>query len=105
MDCQRGLIRDWSVPNIQEGTKSTEGLKRELLPRTAVAKSRLLLASVVDEGGNLKAGIELELLENVVHVALYGERGDVELLGNLFVAHALGDQVDDLAFAFGQAGR
>jgi hypothetical protein len=41
--------------------------------------------------GELKPGVQGELLQNVVYVALGGVGGDVESLGNLLVRETVGD--------------
>jgi hypothetical protein len=50
-------------------------------------------------GGGLDAVGEVELVEDVVEVAVDGAFGDAELVGDLAVAEALGDEVEDFLLA------
>src|SRR3954464_3719185 len=49
--------------------------------------------------GDLQSGAERQLVHDVANVALDRVGRDVEVLGDLLVAHSLSDQGDDLALA------
>jgi len=61
----------------------------------------ILIFLVVGVGSYLQAGVQGKLFQDIVHVALDGVDGEVEVLGDFLVAHALADQRDYLMFAFG----
>src|SRR3546814_301455 len=56
-----------------------------------------LLAHGVHDG--LHAGVQVQLLEDVPHVVLHGVLGDVELTGDLPVAHPLSHELQHLELA------
>ena len=56
-----------------------------------------LLAHGVDDG--FHAGVEVQLLEDVAHVVLDRVLGDVQLVRDLAVAHALGHELEHLELA------
>jgi hypothetical protein len=61
--------------------------------------------AVVDgEQGQFEAIGDTELLEDVVEVVLDGLLADEELFGHLFIAIALGHELDDLALAVAERG-
>src|ERR1700691_4153408 len=55
-----------------------------------------------DPVGELGAGGEAELREDVLHVGVDRALGEVEALGDLAVAESFGDQPGDLLFAAGE---
>src|SRR5512139_2177649 len=57
----------------------------------------------VAPGGGLAAGVESELVEDVGHVPLDGVGTELERPGDVLVAGARGDQVEDLRLARAQA--
>src|SRR5436190_5371805 len=59
-------------------------------------------SSLVGEDDGLDAVAELELLEDVRDVRLDGGVADVELLGDLAVRQAGGDQAKDFSFALAE---
>jgi hypothetical protein len=61
-----------------------------------------LLAHGVDHG--LHPRVQVQLLEDVAHVVLDRVLRDVELAGDLAVAHALGHELEDLELAVGEPG-
>jgi len=66
---------------------------------TAALAELLAQAAAPHVGGYLGARGEAELLDGAGTVGLDGALGDVELLGDLGVGVAVGDQPDDLALA------
>src|SRR5207253_3008784 len=62
-----------------------------------------LLAHGVDD--RLHPRVQVQLLEDVAHVVLDRVLGDVEVLGDLAVAHALGHELQHLELAVGETGR
>src|SRR5438552_9813843 len=61
-----------------------------------------LLAHGVDD--RLHPRMQVQLLEDVAHVVLDRVLGDVEVLGDLAVAHALGHELQHLELAVGEPG-
>lgn len=55
--------------------------------------------------GNLSARGESELGQNALDVSLCGSLGDDQAVGYGLVCQALGNQLGDFAFTFGQSGR
>ena len=55
--------------------------------------------------GDLKSGVQRELLHHVSDVTLNGMRRDVETRGNLLVTQAFADQIYDLPLSSGHANR
>ena len=70
-------------------------------PRSAAPGSRALADGV---GGGLHPVGEVQLLERVVDVVLDRALGDRQLVGDLLVGHAGGDELEDLGLAAGQDG-
>src|ERR1044072_823840 len=68
----------------------------------AVTFGRRLLVRVRRD---LEPAVQRQLLQNVVHVTLYGVRRDVEALGDFLVAEPLGDEIGDLLLPLGHADR
>ena len=67
--------------------------------------SALLSSLIVRVGGHLQPGVQRQLLEDVVHMALDRVRRDAQPVGDLLVAQAIGDRVNDLAFPRGHPYR
>src|SRR5919202_2133986 len=83
-------------------TRANSGLSADSLGR-ALAVRQLSLAHDQPEasppGGELRTGLQLQLAENVVDVALCRSLGDDQLVGNLTVAPATDGQVNHLPLA------
>ena len=63
---------------------------------------RLVQTFLSNKGGNLQAGVELQLFKNIVHMAFNSEGGDMQVSGYFLVTQALGDQSDDLTLPGGK---
>ena len=63
---------------------------------------RLVQTFLPNKGGNLQAGVELQLFKNLVHMAFNSEGGDMQVSGYFLVTQALGDQIDDLTLPVGK---
>src|SRR4051794_24852472 len=60
---------------------------------------------LVPPDANARPSLEVELLENMLHVFLDGARAAVENFADLVVTLAGHDPFDDFEFALGQVGR
>ena len=60
--------------------------------------ARIFLA--VGIGGYLKAGVQCKLFQNIVHMALDGVGGKVEILGDFLIAQPLPNQYNYFLLAF-----
>src|SRR6185295_12129629 len=83
-------------------------------PASSSARARLAdeLAAVTFGGGllvrvrgDLEPAVQRQLLQDVVHVTLYGVRRDVEALCDFLVAEPLGDEIGDLLLPLGHPDR
>ena len=52
--------------------------------------------------GRVDAPVHVQLPKDVVHMVLGRRHFDAQLAGDLFIGHALIDELKDLAFSFGQ---
>src|SRR6476619_6282324 len=61
-------------------------------------------ATLHRETHELHAVVHLQLAEDVLHVVLHGAVGEEERSGDLLVAHACRDVLEDLGLAVGELG-
>jgi hypothetical protein len=93
--------------------QSTKGSKKGLVPGIEVlllflgtlAGRRSHHAFGEGEAGQFQSCVKSQFLQGVVDMALYRMKCNIELPGDLFIAHSPGNEINDLMFAPGQLDR